>query len=57
MYTMAQKPVTLYLDADEVQLLSKIAAKQDTSASRLIRLMIREYLKKNREDLKGVNRQ
>ncbi len=50
--TMSKDKVTLYLDLDHVTMLRKIAEAKDTSPSRLIRLMIRQYIARNKSLLK-----
>jgi len=42
---MNRGKVTLYLDRTETEALKKIAKGQDTSASRIIRQLVRDYLR------------
>lgn len=52
---MKKKAVTLYLDADDIQMLTRLADKHgDTSASRIIRELIRDYIAKHKALLKGA---
>lgn len=46
---MDKGAITLYLDKDDLDRLSKIAEEQDTSASRILRGLIRDYLAKYRK--------
>jgi hypothetical protein len=50
---MKKDKVTLYLDTDDINELNRIAEIQDTSASRLIRLMIREFIANHKQTTKA----
>ena len=47
MRIVAKKPINLYLDAKDLKQLSKIAEKHDTSSSRIIRELVRQYIAKS----------
>jgi len=51
--TMNKDKVTLYLDMDDINELNRIAEAQDTSASRLIRLMIRDFIAQHKDNSKA----
>ena len=53
MRIVAKEPFNLYLDAQDLKRLSKIAEKNDTSASRIIRELVRKYIAKNQSRSKG----
>jgi hypothetical protein len=51
---MKKDKVTLYLDTDDIETLNRVAEAEDTSPSRIVRILIREHLASKKSLIKRL---